>query len=660
MQISLYNALAVQAALWLLYAVLPLFALYPVLRREAPGVRLALAMFAGVVSQALLATGWNYLIRQPVRYEAMLYLGFWLVFIPVICRYICRRMAPRTHPVPVQSGREGGRLLLILLLGVALRLLHPLSTWALGQSDAYTHLQMFRSVLAQGRLSGFTYPPAYAWLMTMPAGLLRMDPYVFARFGGAFFGGGLVLAVYVLLHKGYRDPRAAWIGAFLLACFPAWNLLIKTGVGAFANQAGLFFLPFLVGGIVLVARPELVVTGGLILVLSLSALLVCVPMMSLHMVAVLLAGLIVAGFFRLSLLPRRWTHGVLGISLAGGVVLIILTLAKPDLLAQMAVVLTTADETQATQVAPHTISVGQSLHMLVRDYVSLKRVGTGLLLYDGVFVLLGLLFGGAVVYGVRARRSEWVLLGCWGAVAAVQTATGMLQFTAYQREGWSLMLAAACLAALVGSRLYAAVAVLRIPMVVVFAVSVLWAFRFPPAHRLTNSSAEDTIVQMVRMFQFYPELTPARDPAVKGFHQFATDHLLAGQQVSFISRPYMQEHMLSAVMGQNHRISLTKRDIWRVYDLWMKQSTQAFVLLDRFAPLTVDQLGGGAAVSPAGAHSFLAQQQRSYQLNEDMEAYILRLPQDQWVIAHYDVTPDLRVYYVSFRADAAKKQEAAP
>ena len=74
---------------------------------------------------------------------------------------------------------------------------------------------------------------------------------------------------------------------------------------------------------------------------------------------------------------------------------------------------------------------------------------------------------------------------------------------------------------------------------------------------------------------------------------------------------------------------------------------QAVVFLDRPGDLNVERLGRFAAVSPAGAQSFIQQQRRSYAFNEKLEAYILQLPANEWRIAAYDVAPELKVYYVS-------------
>ena len=131
--------------------------------------------------------------------------------------------------------RWDGVLAAILLLAWAVRMLHPLQTWALGQSDAYSHLGFLRDVLENGQVGNGDYPPAYSWVLAFPAWLLHGHPYWMARFGGAFFGAGLALGAYALLAQ-IRGRAAGLAAAALVAGCPVFVLLQKTGVGCFANQ----------------------------------------------------------------------------------------------------------------------------------------------------------------------------------------------------------------------------------------------------------------------------------------------------------------------------------------------------------------------------------------------------------------------------------------
>ena len=251
------------------------------------------------------------------------------------------------------------------------------------------------------------------------------------------------------------------------------------------------------------------------------------------------------------------------------------------------------------------------------------------------------------------------MLGGWGGLAAVQTATGFLQFTAYQREGWSLLIATACLGGVFTAWFWERFRRLRPAVVAALALSAAVTLWHPPAHRLTNSTAEEALVRIARMFSTYPVLSPDSDPSVEGFRCFLSEHLIEGAQLSFITRPLLQELMLPAVCGPKDNLSFSRSDIWRVYDVCMETSVQTVLLLDRPGDLDVQGLGSFAAVSPAGAQSFIQQQKRSYAFNGNLKAYILRLPPNEWRIAHYDITPELQAYYVSHNSNPLRGESSA-
>ena len=137
---------------------------------------------------------------------------------------------------------EGYFLIGSIILAVAVRSIDPIQHMALGQSDAYSHLQFLRNVMDTGFVHNVMYPPGYHWILSLPTAAFHLDPYLVARYGGAFFGAGLVLAVYVFVKSVASQP-APIFSAFFVSCFPGLYLLQKTGVGAFANQLGLFFIP---------------------------------------------------------------------------------------------------------------------------------------------------------------------------------------------------------------------------------------------------------------------------------------------------------------------------------------------------------------------------------------------------------------------------------
>lgn len=643
MTTDLVMLLIVQGVLWGFYALCPWWALRRWTGRETWPVRLVLALLAGTVSQAVLGFAWGALVRRPAVFEGVLYILFWSV-----AGLLARRTRNTGPDVSNSLPRlEQYGIMAILFAGLAARLLHPLKTWALGQSDAYSHLAMFRDVVAAGALQNTVYPPGYAWVMAMPAAVFQIDPYYVARFGGAFFGVALILAVYFLLSEGCRARGAALAGSFLVACFPGLGLLIKTGVGAFANQFGLFLLPLLFAGVLLANRADNQRLGLWVLAVSFAGLLLSVPMMLLHAVMVLGLFQVLWWWKQRAALPRALPGLFFVLLVALGVALALVVRFGSRTLTAMAVVLSTADETVAANVPQDSIGGLAALGILVRDFCGIKRWGIGHPLFDAAFAALLVVFAALAFAGIRRKEPGNVFVGCWGALAVVQTATGCLQFTAYQREGWSLMIAAGCLGGWVIAGLWSRFRFLRPLVLAGVVLSVALTFWRPPSHRLTNSTAEETLVRVARMMRDYPRLPEDADPAVEDIRRFLLAHAMENTRLSIVTRPLMQEHLLRAVAGQPGELWFSTSDIWRNYDVRINESAQSLVLLDRPESLEAAQFGVFAGISPAGARSFLEQQERSYKFNDTLESHIRNLPTGEWNVAVQDASPHLRLYYVA-------------
>jgi len=637
--------LAVQLSLWSFYALLPCFALRHWLTREVWPVRLALALLAGVVSQAILGWFWSSWIRQPAAIEGILYIGFWIGISAILWRQ-----------QPVRESNEIQKRLTLfdhisfgamILIGFTVRLLHPFNTFALGQSDAYTHLAMFREIITTGYLGNAAYPPGYAWIMAMPAAVFHLDPYFMARFGGAFLGVALLFSVYIFLREGCRDRRAAVAGAFLVTCFPGLMLLLKTGVGAFANQAGLFLLPLVFTGVLLAGSRSVRWLGFGVLGCSLIGIVLTVPMLLLHIGLVLSLYMSLYGkrIWRLFSQRRlRWLWALVPLVIVGGLSLLRFGARALSLTTR---ILTTADEAAAANLSGEMLDTWTSIRLLLGDFFCVKHWGLGRSLFDGVFILLFIVFIVVGIIGLRRRKAAWVLMGCWGGLTTLQTATGFLQFTAYQREGWSLLIAIACMGGITVSWFWSRLPRLRSLIVLGMlgaAVVTLW---HPPAHPLTNSTAEEAMVRVARMIRTYPQLQPDSHPAVENLREFLVAHLAEGEPLSLITRPLMQDQMLSSVAGSNRKLWVSRWDIYLDPAFGLNQSPQSLVFLDRSDSLDIAQLGSFANISPVAAQNFLKQQRASYEFNDALEAYLQNLSTNEWRIFHTNVTPELRIYAVS-------------
>jgi hypothetical protein len=95
-------------------------------------------------------------------------------------------------------------------------------------------------------------------------------------------------------------------------------------------------------------------------------------------------------------------------------------------------------------------------------------------------------------------------LGAWGLLGTAHVLFGVFQFTAYQREGWSLLVAVACIGGLAASRLFTLAAPFPGAILLSWgagAAMLTFSLVRPPGHILLNSGAEEEIVRFVRALQ---------------------------------------------------------------------------------------------------------------------------------------------------------------
>jgi len=313
----------------------------------------------------------------------------------------------------------------LVLLSIGLRLIDPLRHAALGQSDAYVHLGFIQFVLDHGRLPTLSYPPGFHWGCALPIRLFRMDPYEAARFGGAAFGAILSLGCYV---AGYMIRGRKWDGIFALVIstfFPPWYLLTKTGIGLFANQAGLILA---LGCLIALWRQHKAQAAFLFL-----ALVVTVPMMTLHLFPIMLVTLWVS----VSGIPFRIRRALLW----GGVALCLLSIS--------ALIMVLNGSEPATRMARQiSMQWGENegdhpLFILLGNYLTWKRTGLGnpVMTFAGLFFLTG--NGYALVRCIRSGKPLQAGFWIWGVLAGISTLTGLFDFSAYQRSGWDFLISSA-------------------------------------------------------------------------------------------------------------------------------------------------------------------------------------------------------------------------
>ena len=189
--------------------------------------------------QALLGTFWT-LTGLPMGIE------------PLVWLCCCAGLGIQVARSPIQVSPISSPAWLLCIVGITLlsRLVPAAMQSGLGQSDAYSHLQFGMELLSTGSLSNPVYPSAHAWIHTLPLQVFSGDPYLLYRYGGAIMALGLVLGIY-FITRAAGDESAAICAGLLAAGCPLMLPLLRTGVGVFANQAGLLF-----AGLVLWAFPR--------------------------------------------------------------------------------------------------------------------------------------------------------------------------------------------------------------------------------------------------------------------------------------------------------------------------------------------------------------------------------------------------------------------
>ena len=224
---------------------------------------------------------WSHLVYSRPLLEVGVLLLVWLGLLYWSWKRWAVSLQEECTSKPFATGHHAA-LILILCIGFLLRIIHPVDVAYLGQSDAYTHLNYIHSIVNSGCLSNPSYPSGFHWIMALPELVFSVDPYHVARYGGAFFGIGLILGIYVLLDSCI-GRRSALFGSFFAAAFPGMMLLIKTGVGVFANQFGLMLLPALFSFIWLFwTRKKGAGHYKIPLTIGLCGMAAAVPMMLLH------------------------------------------------------------------------------------------------------------------------------------------------------------------------------------------------------------------------------------------------------------------------------------------------------------------------------------------------------------------------------------------
>jgi len=640
------DSLTVLAAFAAVYIIPPLLALRRFRLSEDRLTLLVISAGLGLASQALLGFCWNHFVSHAPLVEGAGYFIFWLTA-GLALQWRQKSIPPlRTQLLPL--GTPSMLLALIILAAIILRSLDALDHASLGQSDAYTHLQFLRDIFQYGQIRNIVYPPGYSWVLALPVMTFHLDAYLVARYVGPFFGAILVTTLYLL---GRRQSQTAGLyAAFLAAICPIFYPLIKTGMGAFANQLGLFLLPLALLLYLMEAR--------FLFAIILLGLTVTVPLFVFTLMLIIL-------IHRLLTLsnPRRWWRNnllllipfLLAFALAGyhflspGKIHVTTT-------ATLVTGISTPSKKLLAPTAPHpsflTMVKFNPAGKLALDLLTVKRFGLGSGLMNVAALALAGMFAGLIYAGFRSKSGTLKLIGGLGFLTTLQATTGFLEFSLYQRSGWILMETMALAGGIILAWLYELHTlrkIIRPGIALGLSASVIVAFWIPPQHRCITSGAENELASVLR------ELSDAR---------LNVHHC---QSPLAFDQPEPSPLILQAAKAANlaiftRRYTMFNADQGNMADVIPDPTAQILQFpVDKDSHLTppcyhflclVDRSSGLPSmglldlISPELTHSLTQYQPMLYKPNEVILAFLASLPTNEWQITREERGPNLSIYFV--------------
>jgi hypothetical protein len=520
------------------------------------------------------------------------------------------------------------------------------------------------------------YPPGYHWILALPTQSFQLDPYLVARYAGAFFGAGLVLAVYVLVRSIAGNP-AALLSAFLVSCFPGLYLLQKTGVGAFANQLGLFFIPVVFYFYIIAEENKLekFPMAYTLLALSLMGLSVSVPMM-------LIQVLFVMSIIRMSLFIKgndhRWLKtGLLALATLPAILLLSFHLLYAGPVHQQKTievitagaslnVISSLSESASTETG-RIASGGGTVNLksvwnypavgLIRDFFSWKRWGIGHIAANIVGCFILILFGISTVWSIREGKTGLVVLGFWGSIASLQTLTGFLQFSGYQREGWSLLIAFACLSGIIGGIIYGwgkRLFIFKAAVVVTVIISISVSLLYPPAHVLLASCAEDDIIQVARDISSHftgKRYWSIADRSVDGKPEYLSA-FSSRWPLTIVTRKMTgwegsnQGEMVPTVIHPSERIRVRAISPGESLANFFHDNEQYLILMDEQTKDCNQDNILFSTIDPRQVQSSIDNRLVRYKINDTIRNYVNMLDRNHWQIVQTPVSRNLTAFVV--------------
>jgi|GEM_PF-3462885 len=399
----------------------------------------------------------------------------------------------RSYRIAMNTRQAYGLMAGVLLLGAIIRLIGPVSMPALGQSDAYAHLQFLNDWLAAKSLRHSYYPTGYFWLVGMPASVLQAEAYWIARYVGVVWGCLTIVTVFVLTRRAFGYFAGLW-AAFLVAAFPAFSWLQKTGVGMYPSQAGIVLVPLLLWSW------DHIWTGALKklwAVFIVSVLLAwTVPMMLIDLLPFLMIDVSIRCGRKE--LPRK-AKVALGSIVAVGLLSLIVLMGVIGI-------------ERVTHIAQLVAGVENKGDASLRSLFDI--VGLFLLpvrgLPAGLWPSLAALLVGIMLLGIALRA--WTMhpaarmIALWALYTWAQSVFGFCQFPLYMRAGWFLLMALAMLGGWMAVGMLKRISPKsRYTVTTALILTSGLSFVFPPTPVPHLSPAENDLVRVLRDLQAWSQ-----------------------------------------------------------------------------------------------------------------------------------------------------------
>ncbi|MCX5841272.1 MAG: hypothetical protein NTY16_07455 [Deltaproteobacteria bacterium] len=407
-----------------------------------------------------------------------------------------------------------------------------------------------------------------------------------------------------------------------------------------------------------------------LLALSLMGLSISVPMMLIHVLLILFIA-------RISLLIKKrdkWFSqtGILALSILPAIILLSLHLlhAGPVHQQKTIEVITAGASINSVPSSPGETSEGISqfpqpyttrnlktvlnhpVMNLLFDFFSGKRWGVGHFAANTIGFLILIISGISILWGFRGEEMGWAVLGFWGVIASLQTMTGFLQFSGYQREGWSLMIVAACLAGIIGGTIYCwgkRWVIFKAAVIIAVLLSISGSFIYPPVHELRASCAEDEIIQVARDISYrYTEnrYWSIADKPIENDPRYLSA-FSSRLPLTIMTRKMTGWHdsnqgeLVPTVIHPSKKMQVMTISSGVAGKNFFESNRQYLVLMDKKTEGCNRNKVFFSMIDPRQVKSYIDGRESYYEINESIGSYLNTLNPDNWQILKSVISQNL-------------------